>query len=421
MFDEIKSLIFSKTAKDTSIVFAGNAASFAFGIVFTILAARQINPEGWGVFSAVVAFVGILLSIGDFGLTSGLFRFVSNLWSSGEKTKAQGFVSAIFTLRLITAVLLSALVILFSGWIARDVFKTDAAALSVIAAMGLFIFLLNDFQISVFQAKLRWKIASVFSFLNNLTRLALILILPSFMKLDLISVSAIFFASPALTLLLSFVFERPGLIFKGGVKSMFAEISKFSFWMGINRTAGAVSSRVDSLILLQLSTPAVAGIVGIARQLSNAVLILLASFATVIAPRFSSYKGSNLRKYFNKTILLSVLLSIGIVLGTFFVDPIISLLGPKYADSSGVLKTLMITLVPFALSGPSVNALIYSFHKPKIIAILSIVQLPLIIIGNIYAIPVWGVFGPVVVLGFWNLSTLLVSHIYVVKYFNSEK
>jgi O-antigen/teichoic acid export membrane protein len=104
------------------------------------------------------------------------------------------------------------------------------------------------------------------------------------------------------------------------------------------------------------------------------------------------------------------------LLGIVVVNPLISLLGPKYTLSAEVLKWLLVGLAPFALSAPAVNALIYSFHKPKIIAILSTVQLPLIILGNIFLIPRLGIYGPVLVIGLWNLSTLIVSQLVVKKY-----
>lgn len=418
LFNQVKDLVLSRTAKDTSVVFIGNAASFLFGIVFTILAARQIEPEGWGIFSAIVGFVGIIVAIGELGLTSGLFRFVSNLWHRGKKEEAQKVLSAIFTMRLISAVFLSGLVIIFSKLVAERIFKIQSLELAIFAALGISLFLLNDFQITIFQSKGNWKIASVFSFLNNLFRLIFILIYSRVGNFSLFILSAIFFLTPVFTFVLSLFFERPKISLDADFKKLFKKISKFSFWMGANRTAGAVSSRVDALLLLQLATATQAGIVGIARQLSNAVLILLASFATVVAPRFATYKGAHLKSYFKKTFLLSALIALAILVGIFFVDPVISLLGPKYLASSSVFKGLLLTLIPFALFTPSTNALIYSFNKPQIVAITSIVQLPLIILGNIYAIPKWGIFGPVAVLAVWNLSTFAVSYYFSLKELN---
>lgn len=404
MFDEIKNLILSKTAKDTYVVFAGNIISFFFGIFFAILAARAIEPSGWGIFSAYGGVMVILFAVSEMGLSSGLFRFVSRLWSKGETKEAKKISDIIFTMRLLTSVIFSFLMIMFG------VFVSNTPILVYLTALGLIGSLLTDFQISLFQVKRMWFISSLLLVSTNFFRLAGLIFTRNFWILDLTALFAVFFLTPFLTFLASLIFERPSVSFQKNFFVIVRKISKFSIWMGINRSVGSISSRVDSILLLQLAGAYEAGIVGAARQLGNAVMILLASFATVIAPRLASYEGTHLKKYYKKVAFLSVLLGVGVLAGVLFVDPIISLFGPKYAASAGVLKWLLIGLVPFALSNPSVNALIYAFHKPKIIALLSVVQLPLIIAGNILLVPRIGIYGPVVIIGLWNLSTLVVSY-----------
>lgn len=421
LFIQIKDLILSRTAKETSIMFVGNITSFLFGVIFILIAARLVNPEGWGVAAAVMGLVVILSSFADLGLTSGLFRFVSRLWNEGKKEKAYEMQSFIFSLRLITALLFVLFLSLFPALISKTFFRTPNPYISLIAALGLLGVLLIDFQITTFQSKSRWKLASAFAAITNFLRLVLLLILFKLSLVNLITFLLVFFASPAISFSLSLVWERPKIFFPKNWKKVLSKVSKFSSWLGLNRIVGATSSRIDALILIQLATPFQAGIVGVARQLSNAVLILVASFATVIAPRFSSYQGSHLKKYFKKTILFSLILAGGVILGTFLVTPITSLLGPKYQTSSLVLKWLLVGLIPFALSAPYVNALIYSFRRPQVIALLSFVQLPLVLLGNLYLIPRFNIFGPVIVLGIWNLSTLVVSLVFASYYFSKKK
>lgn len=420
LFFQIKDLVLSKTAKETGIMFFGNISSFFFGILFTILAARLISPEGWGIASGVMGFVVILSSFADLGLSGGLFRFVSSLYGQGKRQEAFKMQSFIFTLRVLSSLVFVLFLVFFPSLISRTFFRLDDPAVSYTAALGLFGLLLIDFQITTFQSKGKWSLAAFFSALTNFFRLVFLLILSSFNSLNLISFLLVFFASPLLSFLLTLSWERPAIFFPKNFRKALGRVSKFSSWLGLNRIVGATTSRVDALMLLQLATPFEAGIVGVARQLSNAVLILIASFATVIAPRFSSYRGLHLKKYYNKTILFSVLLSVGVLLGIFLVRPITSLLGPKYTASAGVLSWLLVGLIPFSLSAPFVNSLIYSYKKPQIIAILSLIQLPLVLLGNVYFIPRYGIFGPVIVIGLWNLSTLIVTSLFSSYYFSKK-
>ncbi|MFZ5932854.1 MAG: oligosaccharide flippase family protein [Patescibacteria group bacterium] len=420
LFFQIKDLVLSKTAKETGIMFFGNISSFLFGILFTVIAARLIAPEGWGIAAGVMGFVVILSSFADLGLTSGLFRFVSGLVAQGKRLEAYKMQSFIFTLRIISSLVFVLFLLLFPSLISRTFFRLENPAVAYIAALGLFGLLLIDFQITTFQSKGRWRPAAVFSALTNFFRLVILLTLSSLNLLNLITFLLTFFASPLLSFILTLFWERPRLFFPKNFRKAFSQVSKFSSWLGLNRIVGATTSRVDALLLLQLATPSEAGIVGVARQLANAVLILLSSFATVIAPRFSSYTGKHLKKYYGKTILFSIMLSVGVLLGTLLVEPVTNLLGPKYRASAGVLTWLLIGLIPFSLSAPFVNALIYSYKKPQAIALLSTVQLPLVIFGNFYFIPRYGIFGPVIVIGLWNLSTLLVTSLFSSYYFSKK-
>lgn len=414
---KFKRLVFSRTAKDTSVLFLGNAISSLFGIAFTILAARLLGPENWGIVVAVMSLVAILVAYGDLGLSSGLFRFVSKLWNKGDKSKARVMQNSIFSLRVISALILMAILVLTSRWIAPFFFKIDNPMIAVLGAIGLFGALLIDFQIATFQSKSYWRRASIFIALTNFIRLLFLFLLITWGKLNILSLLSVFFCSSLLSLLLSFYYERPTFSLKKVWKQNFRKIADFSSWMGINRIVGATTSRMDVLLLLQLATSFETGILGSARQLANGIPIFIGSFATVIAPRFASYEKDDLKSFFRKTVLLSIIISFGVGLGIIAAKPIISLFGPKYTASISVFRWLLVAMIPFALATPAVNSLIYSFHKPKIIALLSIFQFPFVFFGNIYFIQRMGVFGPVLMLGLWNLSTLFVTYSFAWHFF----
>src|SRR3989344_6436156 len=99
MTNDIKNLILSKTAKDSSVIFLGNGISAVLGIIITILAARYLGPESWGIAAAILSFIIMLSAIADFGFGSGLFRFVSKYLSQGKKEEADRVVGIIFFIR----------------------------------------------------------------------------------------------------------------------------------------------------------------------------------------------------------------------------------------------------------------------------------------------------------------------------------
>ena len=415
MLNDIRNLIFSKTAKDSLVIFWGNGVSAILAIIITIIVARTLGPEGWGIAAAVLGFITILSALADLGFGSGLFRFASKNFHLGKTMKAEKILTIVFLLRMVTALSLSFALIIFSSFVTNFFFKNQDEALSLLGALGLLGGLLVDFQIAVFQARQSFKIAAIFITLTNCIRLILILLLFNFDQLNLFNLLLVYFSSSIFTFLISLLWQPVNLRWGNDWKDILKDILSFSGWMGINRVFSVISSRVDILILLQLTTPVEAGIFAAAKQLSSGIPIILGSFATVLAPRFASLEGYKLKDFFKKTVLLSGIIGIGIMVGVLLAEPVISLLGPKYSGSTNVLRLLLISLVPFALSTPPVNFLIYSLNKPKIIALLSLVQLPLIILGNFYLIPRWGIIGPVIIYTLVNISTMFVTYFFSVR------
>lgn len=406
---KFREIAISKIIKDTSIIFVGNAFAAILGILFTIIAARLLGPEGWGIVAAVISFITIMAALGDLGLTSSLFRFASKKWNEGNQSQAQKVFQALFTLRLITATLFLLVLIILSPWIAPLIFKLQEPLIVILGAGGLLGSLLIDFQIASLEAQRSWRKAAIFIAWTNLFRVILLLLLSAIQNLTIINTLIVFSISPIIAFLSTLLSQKVSL---GGINEWQKTISTFipfSSWMGINRVISAVNSRLDTILLLQLATPLETGIFAAARQLAHGIPIALGSFATVLAPRFATEEGDKLRNSFKTAMLLSLFMSIALVVGVIFAGPIISLFGNRYISSIPVLQLFFIALIPFALSTAPVNLLIYSFHRPQIIAILSVLQLPIVILGNLYLIPKLGVLGPAVVFGFVNFLTLTVT------------
>ncbi|MBI4033297.1 MAG: oligosaccharide flippase family protein [Candidatus Blackburnbacteria bacterium] len=420
MFDfffQVKELIVSKTAKDSATIFIGNVLSSVLGIVFTILAARFLGPENWGLVAAVGSLIIILVAVGDFGLGAGIFRFASGLWNTGKISQAERIYRTVFSMRLVTAIVIAVLLILLAPWISQTFLRSSDSTLVFLAAVGVFGTLLLDFQIVSMQARQSWKIAAIFLALTNLLRVLLTLFLVSIDAVNLYSILTVFSGSLLIIWAISY-FWRPSLPQLGeGWRKTIREVAPFSGWMAGNKIVSSINSRVDVLLLVTLTGAYDAGIYAAANRLVLGVPLILGSFATVLAPRFASIDGrQELLDFFKKAIGLSVLIAILLAIGVLIAPLVISLFGESYRDSGSVLQWLLIGFIPFVLSTPSVNVLIYHFQKPQVITLLSLFQLPLILVLNFYGIPRFGVFGPVITLGIVNLLTFFVTAFFAWQY-----
>lgn len=409
-----KSLLFSRTSKNTLILSVGQVVSFIFGSVFVILAAKKSGPEAWGVITAIIAFVTLVSSLGDLGLTSSLFRFVSGK----EKTK-DNIQGVIFTLRLVSAIFLCLFIYIFLSYFSESLFGRVDLSTIIISCLGVIAVLMFDYQVTLFQAKEKWILASFLIVLPALLRVFGYYLFSGVLDLNLILV--LIWGSQIIVFVIAYLLQPQGISFSDGWLVSAKKVMSFSSWMGLNRVAGATASRVDSILTLRLASPFEAGILGVGRQIANAIVIFIASFATVLAPNFSKYQGEHLRAFFKKSLILALIIVLAILLGIGLVNPLVGLFGPRYQSSALVLRGLCFGFIPFALATPFVNVLIYSFKKPQIIAILTTVQMPLVILGNFLLIPKLGAMGPVWVIGLWNISSLLVTAVFTVVYFRKFK
>lgn len=414
MINKFKEAIFSKTAKAASLIFTGNASSSFLGIIFTIFAARLLGPENWGLVAAVGSLMTIFVAFGDLGIGANFFQFASGKWESDRKGVSRLYKTSFF-LKIITAFTSLALIYVLSPLISQAIFASNNTFLVLVSALGAFGILLLEFQVFAIESKRYWGKAAFLSSLTNFFRLVFILILASYGTVNLVNVLIVFTGSSLLAFLFSlfWLFETPQLD-KGWTK-MFRTSSGFSGWMSINKIVSTLNSRIDILLLVSIAGAYEAGIYGAASRLSIGVPLIMGSLATVFATNYASLTGGSLVIYFKKSVMLSALISGGLVLGVILAPLVISFLGDKYQQSAPVLQWLFVAFLPFVLATPAVNLLIYHFKKPAIVAILSLIQLPLVLIINYLYISSLGVFAPVIAIALANTMTLLVSYFFVFR------
>lgn len=420
-FDQTIKLIMSKTAKDTVVVMLGNASAAALAVLFTIFAARALGPEGWGIVAAVISFVTIVEAFGDFGLGSSLFRFISKEWSEGNREKTKNILNAVFLLRSLTALVLALVLILVSKPLTQAIFHSNDTMLVVLGALAVSAYLFLDFQIATFLSKQQWKTAAVFLTLGNVIRFLWVWWL-TISGATVFNVLLAFSLSPVIAFFISTLFQPVSIGWHKTDRNhkdwerLFKKVIPFSGWLGVNRIASATMARMDAIILLSVLGSHDAGIYGAARQLSIGVPIILGSIASVLAPRFATLTGEALNAYFKKSIMLASLLSFGVLLGIFISPWIITFFGPKYKESLPVLQWLLVGFIPFVFATPAVNALIYSYKKPNIVALIALIQLPFVLGAYFYFTPYFGILGPAYINLAWHLTTMILSFVFVFRY-----
>lgn len=418
IFNNLRNLFLSKITRDTSIVLLGNVLSSGFAVIFTILVARSLGPEGLGIVMAVGSLITILVAFVDLGISSGLFRFVSGKWTGGDIDEANRVIRVSFFIRLASAFMFAGVLVVLAKPLTQLLLASSDSRLVILTALGMVGALLIDFHISLIEAKREWKKAAIFISATNTLRVLLVLLFLFLNKLDFISVLLIFTVSPFIASLVAFAFEKTKIGLVKDWRMIAREIMVFSGIMGANKIVSSINSRIDVILLVNLLGAYEAGIYAAANRLAIGVPIILGSFATVLAPQFgAAFQREDSLRFFKRAMSLSVFISIGLLFGIVIAPYVTSLFGPEFERSEKVLQLLFASFIPAALAVPAVNLVIYGLKKPQIITLLSLLQLPIILFVNFYFMPKIQVFAPVLALAIVNTTTMLVTFIVAIKYY----
>jgi len=76
--------------KNSFYQFSTNFVAKIGGLFFTIILARLLMPELFGLYSLAIATIFIFISFTDLGIGSAIITFVSRYLSRGRKGKAKG-------------------------------------------------------------------------------------------------------------------------------------------------------------------------------------------------------------------------------------------------------------------------------------------------------------------------------------------
>jgi|GEM_PF-3582237 len=411
MQKRLRDLFLSHTFKDTGKIFAGNIFSSLLAICFFVLAARALGPGNFGIFSSVVALSSIFIAIGDFGLGSALFRFVSAELENTKKSRK--ILEFLFGLRIGSAITFLIILLVFSPLISIVVFGEINMFYVFISIINAFFFLIVDFEIQKYQSRRQFKSASIYLVLVNFFRVLGLVLLMLIKIADYKYFLALYALSSGVTFCFLYFVEPIQLRLGSDWKVKLRDVFRFSGWMGLNKLLSSIGSRIDVILIYRILTPHETGIYSASKQLSFGIPLFVGSFATVIAPRFSSISEKDLYLYLKKTISLSVLICFGLIFGIIVSPFIIGLFGSEYARSLTVLRILLFSYIPFVLSTPAVNYIIYALKKPRVIFYITLLNVFVVVLGNMFFLPRFGVIGSSYLQVFANTVLFFFSNVYL--------
>lgn len=416
----ISSLFFSKTAKNTYLVFIGNSLAIFFAFLFTVFLVRLLSISDFGIFSALLSFLLLTVDVADIGIGNSLSRFLPPL--KEKKEKLLDFIKTAFFLQLVIALFLSVAIIFLSSFLAEILFHSRSLNFLLnITAAGIFTVILFNFFQYVFSAQEQFIKVAFGSILGGLLRLIFLALLFFTSLVALTNVLWMQNISFFILLIIAFGLITPRFLAAKATMVDLKKLISFTSYIGIARALTAVVGKIDVLMLIALRSPSEAGIYAIAAKIISVYPLFSGSFTTVIAPKIASINNhQELKKYLSKVIIATTGLIVSILIFIAIASPFMTtLFGEKSRASIPILRLLLVSMIFFVGSIPAVSLTIYYLRKPQILTVNSILQLIIVVVGNFYFIPTFGSFGPAISLiaayGITLLTTSYLSFYYLKK------
>ncbi|MCL4338858.1 oligosaccharide flippase family protein [Patescibacteria group bacterium] len=420
-------LFLSKTAMNTYMIFVGNGLSAFLAFVFTVTLVRNVSLADFGYFSALLSFMMLVTDVSDTGIGSTLSAFLPPL--EDDKKRFFSILKAAFILQTIIALVVTTVLFIFSYAIANILFHTVKLDLLVkITTLAIFFNIMGTFFTYVLSARQKFLQVAFLSAFSSLMRVVLLVCLILFSMVFLQNVLWIHVFYLLITAVIAFIFVDVEFLKFKKIPGELRKFVSFSYFIGIARGLTAIASRLDVLMLIAMTNPVQAGIYSTASRIISVYPLLTGSFSTVIAPRLSAATDhKSINKYIYKVIFATFgIMSTNVFLIIFARPFMITLFGTdKGGPAVTVLQLLLVAMMFFVGSIPSVALSIYYLRKPFIITFNSILQLIIVAVGNLVFIPKYGRLGPAVSLilafGITLLLTSCMSFYYYAKTGNEKK
>lgn len=395
----------SSATKDTLSSLVGVIGTALLGLSFTVLAARLLKPELFGVYSTLVAFVTIIATIGDLGLTSAVMSLVPK-----KGVKSAQYLSAISWMTLSVSIIISVVSIICAYFS-----NINILYVGILSS----IYIIQSLFLAVFNAKRKF-------IFNSLTQ-----IIDSFVKLSL-TLYFIYYWGGSIHLLLiaNIISSTLSVVFANIIDSSFLftqpklktvnEIIKFSKWVAFSRIFTLGISRIDIILLNYLASSYYAGIYSATTRFGLLFTLFSVAIGNVANQRMSTIKSrTHLVNLTKKLLVVFTLISVMMILVAIFSKPLILLVyGREYIESAPVLVALSLAMIPYVFSIATTGPILYTFNNSMFYSYLTMSQFVIILAMNYILIPPFKALGPAMSLGFANLFLLVVSSIKLSKSLN---
>lgn len=394
MMSKLKEITTTATFRQSTLVSTATVINGFLGLLFYVITPRFLGPSLFGIFSISVAVGTAVSDISDFGVNTGIVKFVGKY--SKNPTIANRYLKISLKIKVIVSLIVFVSGFLISDFMATIVFgKPELANYLRLAFLGVSFTLFYGFITSALQAYQKFFAWSLVQIGTNLLRLLLIFLLVALGILSLTNSLFVYILMPLIGFFVGLFFLKQRFWNANGESGVVKELFNFNKWIAAFIFISAISSRLDTFISARFLNTFDLGLYAVAVQLTQVVPQIAGALSIVIAPKMASMTNiGSLVVYFKKVQLMVFgLAGLGLVLIPIGIALLPVFYGQSYQGSTPVFVVLFIAMLVFLISVPIHNVIIYYFSYPKFFWWLSLGHLAIISFFGLNLIPKYGLMG----------------------------
>ncbi|MCK4650251.1 oligosaccharide flippase family protein [Candidatus Pacearchaeota archaeon] len=383
-----------RAIKNSSWQIATTLVAKAGSLIFTIIIARLMLPEIYGLYGLALSTILFMGVFSDFGIGTALMTFICKTIDK-KPAKAKGYLYFL-TKYKISLVILSSLILLASAsWLANSYYNKPIYYALLSGAIYLPTTIFSGYLNAIFIAKNNFRPQFIRELIVQVARLSII---PLSIIYFLSKVSSIEIYLLWIFLLLSFCYLIGGiyLFIVAKLKHPFGktkaqklntgeknELFRFILPLSVTALSGMFFGYIDQIMLGHYVESQFLGFYQVAFNLVVSASAIIAFSAAAVFPIFARLKGRQLERAFKKTRNITFLISIAAAIFTFAIAPFIIqiIYGTEYLTAISYLRVLSLLLISFPLIN-LYTTYYTSQEKTKIFSILLVVSTILNIILN---------------------------------------
>lgn len=391
MHFSLSSIRSSRGVIQTIVTLCGSLVASAFAAISLILITRHLGPEKFGEFSVGFAILLILTRLNDLGMTNTVLKYVAQ---ESNHTQINKLLSYATRIKLLGFGGICILGLVLSDPIAKYLHFSQPALIYLAFFLSAATSFYEHLQ-AVLQSLHKFTESAIANVMQAFVKLCSGLFLYFSLSASAVPIFFAYMIAPAVPLL----FVRPILIpswIRLKIQDTFineqALVKKLAFHSSINFVAAGIIENIDILFLQRYMSTYEAGLYGGVSRIALLFSILAYALSTVLNSRVAKYKNkADIKSFTLKAVAIMGASVLGYLLFLSFSKAILLFtIGEAYLPGLGIMNILVaasfltVAVVPFI-------ALFFSFDVPWFFSVSGVLQLVIVIGGNLLFVPLHGV------------------------------